>query len=164
MRARSVLAMGVVMAVLWVGTASAIEQKPLPAFRVYGADGQAVFSAQLPVPDQWLLIFVAPGCRSCDLLLASLKSWESPQLLQHTIIIVGGPTASAQSYIQRVLPPEVSAIPWYADAGGEAWAALGLTGTPVLVGVNKHMIQWAISGVLNDPAALESVVKTWVSQ
>jgi hypothetical protein len=46
----------------------------------------------------------------------------------------------------------------------EGWSALRLTGTPVLVGVKQGMIQWAISGVLNDPAALESAVKTWVDR
>jgi hypothetical protein len=165
MRARSAFLASALLLGLGAAAVEAIEQKPLPAFNVLGADGTAVSSSQLPVSNQWLLIYVVPGCRSCDLLLRALKSWQSAQLLQQTIIVVGAPTAAAaQQYIQGVLPPDVGAVQWYADVQAEAWTALQLTGTPVLVGVRKGTIQWAISGVLNDPGALESVVKTWVGQ
>ena len=151
-------------ALLGATSAKAIERRPLPAFRVVAPDGTVVSSSKIPVPDKWLLLYVAPGCQSCDRLLAAFKSWQSPQLVQRTVIIVGGQVASAQTYLQQALPPEVNTIPWFADAGNEAWLALRLTGTPVLIGVNKGITEWAISGVLNDPSTLESVVKSWVNQ
>ena len=40
--------------------------------------------------------------------------------------------------------------------------ALDLRGTPVLIGVERGEINWTIGGVLNDPGALESVVRKWV--
>lgn len=142
----------------------AVERKPLPPFSVTSSTGAVLTNAQLPVPEQWLLIYVSPGCAACDGLLASLKSWQSAQLLQHTILIVGAQPADAQTYITRVLPPEVAAIPWYADNQAQVWNGLHLTGTPVLVGVRKGQVQWAISGVLNDPSSLQSVVTNWVAQ
>jgi hypothetical protein len=155
---------GGALLLLVAGTAEAIEQKPLPPFRLLAPDGATLVpSNELQGGDQWLLVYVSPGCPSCDLLLAALKGWQSASLIQHTIVVVGAQTtAAAQQYMQRMLPPEVGAVQWYADVQAEAWTALQLTGTPVLVGVRKGMIQWAISGVLNDPGALESVVKTWV--
>jgi hypothetical protein len=166
MRVQSALIAGALLAVLGAQTAKAIERKPLPLFRLLASDGATVVpSNELPGGDQWLLVYVSPGCPSCDLLLAALKGWQSASLIQHTILVVGAPTAAAaQQYVQRILPPDVSGIQWYADVQAEAWTALQLTGTPVLVGVNKGTIQWAISGVLNDPGALESVVKTWAGQ
>jgi hypothetical protein len=164
MRMRSALIAGALLVTVGAGAVRAIEQRPLPVFHVAGSGGAVVTSTQLAVADQWLLLYVAPGNRSCDLLLAALKDWQSAALIQHTVIIVGGAVQPAQAYLQQALPSEVSAIPWYADAQGEAWSTLRLTGTPVLIGVKKGVIQWSISGVLNDPTALESAVKTWVGQ
>src|SRR5580700_5712250 len=89
MRARSAILASALLLGLGTAAPEAIEQKPLAAFNVVGADGAAVSSSQLPVSNQWLLIYVVPGCKSCDLLLRSLKSWQSAQLLQQTIVIVG---------------------------------------------------------------------------
>jgi hypothetical protein len=162
MRARSAILASALLLGLGTAAPEAIEQKPLAAFNVVGADGAAVSSSQLPVSNQWLLIYVVPGCKSCDLLLRSLKSWQSAQLLQQTIVIVGAEAPAAQAYMRQTMPARLQAIRWYADARGEAWNTLQLTGTPVVVGVNQRQIQWAISGVLNDPNALGSLVKTWV--
>jgi len=62
----------------------------------------------------------------------------------------------AQAYLQRKLPKEVSGIPWYADAQGEAWRALGIKGAPVIIGIRKGRMEWMISGLLKDPATLSS--------
>lgn len=164
MRITRALMIVALAALLGAPALRASSQGPLPAFTLLAPDGTAVASTQMKVPDQWLLIYVDPGCRSCDMLLAALKGWQSPQLVQHTVLVVGGTLAGAQSYLQQKLPSEVAAIPWYGDSQRQAWNALRLTGTPVLVGVRKGQIEWVISGVLNDPAALKSVVTTWVSQ
>jgi hypothetical protein len=166
MRSRSALIGGALLLVLGAGISEAIEQKPLPLFRLLASDGATVVSSnELPGGDQWLLVYVSPGCPSCDLLLEALRGWQNASLIQHTILVVGAPnTAAAQQYIQQMLPSDASALQWYADVQAEAWTALQLKGTPVLVGVKKGTIQWAISGVLNDPGALESVVKTWAGQ
>ena len=164
MRMRSMVAVCVLAAVVAAARIGAIEQRPMPVFRVVGANGASVSSAELGARDRWLLVYVAPGCRSCDRLLGALERWQSTQLLERTVIVVGGPADAAQQYIDTTLPAPIRSIAWYADAGGEAWQALRLNGTPVLVGVDKSTITWAISGVLNDPTALESVVRTWVAR
>ena len=73
-----------------------------------------------------------------------------------------GPSAAAAAYIAERLPPEAAAVAWYADETNDAARALEIQGAPVLVGVERGEIKWTISGVLNDPKALESVVRTWV--
>jgi hypothetical protein len=37
-----------------------------------------------------------------------------------------------------------------------------LTGTPCLLGVRDARIMWSLAGVLNDPKALESVIRSRV--
>ena len=48
----------------------------------------------------------------------------------------------AQAYVQKKLPVEVSHTPWYADAKGEAWQALEMKGTPVIIGIRKGRMEW----------------------
>ena len=138
------------------------ERRPLPAFTVTSPAGAAVTSGALSGQERWVLLYVSPDCRSCDRLLASLKEWQSPQLTSRTVVIVRGPSAAAAAYVAEHLPAEVGAIAWYADERSEAWQAFGLKGTPVLIGVERGEIDWTIAGVLNDPKALESVVRKWV--
>jgi hypothetical protein len=143
-------------------TIAASERRPLPAFTVTSPSGAAVASTALSAQPRWVLIYVSPGCRSCDRLLQSLKEWQSPQLTSRTVVIVRGPSLEAAAYIAERMPPESAATAWYADEGSEAWQALSLKGTPVLIGVERGEINWTIGGVLNDPKALESVVRKWV--
>ena len=156
-------AIAVVFAVV-ARQAGAIERRPLPTFQVAAFDGPMVASPQLAVDGQWLIVYVAPGCTSCNRLLAALKAWQTPGLLARTVIVVGGTTDGANAYLATALPPEVSAIRKYADPFASAWTSLHLTGTPVIIGVKDGTIWWSISGVLNDPRALESAVRTWVGQ
>lgn len=145
-----------------VSPAAAREQRPLPAFSVTAADGTSRASAALSAEPRWILVYVAPGSRSCDRLLQSLKDWQSPQLTARTIVVVRAAQAAAAGYIAERLPAEVAGVAWYADQAGAAAQALELTGAPVIVGVERGEIKWSISGVLNDPTSLESVVRTWV--
>ena len=161
MRVRVWICRVLLLIVATAGVAGA-ERRPLPAFTVTSPAGAAVASAALSGQERWVLIYVSPDCRSCNRLLASLKEWQSPQLTSRTVVIVRGPSAAAAAYVTEQLPAEVAAIARYADEGDAAWQALSLKGTPVLIGVERGEIDWTIGGVLNDPKALESVVRKWV--
>ena len=145
-----------------VAPLEAREQRALPAFTVTTPGGEAAPGRQLSAEQRWLLLYVTPGCRSCDQLLASLKEWHTPQLAARTVIVVRANPAEAAAYVASHVPSEASDIAWYIDAASSAWQALALTGAPVLVGVESGQIKWTISGVLNDPAALEPVVRSWI--
>ena len=160
MRVRLWICRGLLLFVATAGLVAA-ERRPLPAFTVTSPAGAAVASAALSGQERWVLIYVSPDCRSCDRLLASLRDWQSPQLTSRTVVIVRGSSAPAAAYVAERLPSAV-AVSWYVDERSEAWQALSLKGTPVLIGVERGEIDWTISGVLNDPKALESVVRKWV--
>jgi hypothetical protein len=150
------------MVVLATVALAAMEQRPLPAFTVASAVGTPTSSAALSTEPRWILIYVSPGCRSCDRLLGSLKDWQSPQLTSRTVVIVRSPKAGSAAYVAEHMPAEAAGVAWFADHQDQAWQALDLKGSPVLIGVDRGEIKWTISGVLNDPKALESVVRTWV--
>jgi hypothetical protein len=76
---------------------------------------------------------------------------------------VGGPADQAASFVAG-RGDQFAAVRWFADPGEAAWRAMRFTGTPSLVGVRDGQIQWTIAGVLNDPKALESVVRSWVER
>jgi hypothetical protein len=93
--------------------------------------------------------------------LESLKWWSSPSFTNRTVVIVRGSAADAAVYVAAHAARD-DAPTWYADEGGSAGQALGVKSAPMLIGVQRGQIDWTISGVLNDPKAVESVIRKWV--
>lgn len=144
---------------------TAIEQRPLPAFVVTGAEGAQTPSEALVRSGKWLMVYVTPSCRTCAPLLRDMGRWDSAALPAATVLLVGDATlAQAQQFVTTALPAPLSGVTWYADAEGQARQALHLSGAPVVVGMKDQRIQWAIAGVLNDPRTLESALRSWVEQ
>ena len=56
--------------------------------------------------------------------------------------MIGAQAIAAKAYLLNQLPVEVSHTPWYADAKGEAWQALEMKGTPVIIGIRKGRMEW----------------------
>ena len=145
-------------------TLAAIEQRPLPAFEVVSATGEPTPSAMIGKNGKWLLIYVTPECRSCQHLFSAMEGWESGPLNAATVVVVQGDHATVSGYANARLPATVVGGRWYADATGACRNALALTGSPVIIGMQDQQIKWALAGVLNDPAALQSALRTWVEQ
>jgi hypothetical protein len=136
--------------------------RALPAFKVTSSAGAEVSSSDLSARDRWLLVYVAPGSRTCDALLNALRDWKTPALIDRTVILVGAERSDAAGLMNRSLSGDMAAIRWYADAAGNASKALGLKGVPVIVGVLNGKIEWTVNGVMNDAAQLQSIVRNWV--
>jgi hypothetical protein len=144
-------------------SASAIEEGPMPAFSVTrAADGGAVASSDLIAAPQYVLMYLAPGCRPCDSLLALASDPQVAQFASRAVILVRADAKRAGDYVAQGIAPNAASVTWYADADDQAFKALRLTGTPVLIGVRQGRIIWSISGVLNDASTVQSVVRTWV--
>jgi hypothetical protein len=136
---------------------------PLPAFSVVSADGRELRIADLSTGGRWMLVYLSPESAPSGRLLRLLKDWTIPQLLPRTAVIVRGDPAAAQAYLVKRAPEEIlPSLTWYADPRHEAWDALNLHGTPVLMGVADGQIVWTLAGVLNRPESLESIVRTWM--
>jgi hypothetical protein len=143
--------------------ALAIEERPLPAFSVTRVDGAAVASTDLIAAPQYVLMYLAPNCRPCDSLLALARDAQTPQFASRTVVLVRADAKGAGDYVAQHTPADAGPVTWYADANDQAFKALRLTGTPVLIGVRQGRVIWSISGVLNDASTVQSVVRTWVT-
>jgi hypothetical protein len=152
------------MALLTLGGSitRAIERKPLPGFQVLASNGGAVTSQQLSQQPKWLIVYVTTGCPACDRLLDAIKAWQSPQLQVRTVLLVGGDPKVVPTYLSQRQASDPQLPSAFSDAQGQAWQALSLLSSPVVIGVQAGRIEWSISGVLNDPSALESAIKAWV--
>jgi hypothetical protein len=149
--------------VAWTSAAQAIERKPLPPFQLRALDGGAVASDQLHTgQSQWLILYVTSECAACDRLIAALPAWQ-PNVLANTVIVVGGNADAARAYAQSRARQEPS-LRVFVDADARVPQALAIAGAPVLVGVRAGQIEWSIAGVLNDPSALEPIVKNWLHE
>ncbi|HPK71460.1 MAG TPA: hypothetical protein PLN93_05940 [Vicinamibacterales bacterium] len=137
------------------------EKRPLPPFDVLAPSGEAVQSSQVGPPGQWLLVYVAPASPASIRLLEAMRAWESPGLASRAVVVIGAPAAEAASFVQE-RGNEFPAVRWCADPDGSARRALRITGTPFILGVTDGQIAWSLAGVLNDPRALESVMRGWV--
>jgi hypothetical protein len=91
-----------------------------------------------------------------------LKDRQRPEIAQRVVVVVRSDAGTASTYIGRQLA-YVTGATWYADAQGEAYRSLKLTGWPAVVGVRQGRIMWAVSGVLNDASTVGSIVQSWVA-
>ena len=138
-------------------------ERPLPAFQVVTGEGAVVSSAQLTSESQYLLVYVNAASSTSRKLLAALGEWATPELARRTVVVIGGTPQEAQRFIDSGVPESLQGMTRYFDTGRSAWQALNLRGSPVLIGVREGKTEWSLSGVLSDPAALKSVVMTWVN-
>ena len=78
-----------------------------------------------------MLIYVTPGCRSCDSLLQAIERWQSPQLSSRLVIVVGASLADAGWLMRRTggaIQPG-----WFADPRGQLLDALGAVRAPAVL-------------------------------
>jgi hypothetical protein len=149
----------VVMLSVSAGSARALDQGALPAFTLVSPAGAAVASADISSEAHWLLIYVSTACGSCDRLLSALEQWRPTLPQGRIVVVIRGPRDDAQIYATR--HADAAGLPWYADADQHASRALGLQHEPALVAVENGRIAWVVTGVLNDPSAVEPVIRNW---
>lgn len=149
----------IVMLSVSAGSARALGQDALPAFTLVSPAGTAVASSEISNEAHWLLIYVSAACGSCDRLLAALEQWRSTLPQGRIVVVIRGPRDDAQSYATR--HADAAGLPWYADADQQASRALGLQHEPALIAVENGRVAWVVTGVLNDPRAVEPVIRNW---
>ncbi|HXH06873.1 MAG TPA: hypothetical protein VNI83_09820 [Vicinamibacterales bacterium] len=132
----------------------------LPVFSLTAPDGREVASTALWSQGRWLIVYVAPDCPPCERLLRALAAWHLP-LAGRAAVIVRGPADEARRLVGAAFPEEAG-VAWYADPGGAAAAALRLDWNLAVAGVEAGEIHWLLTGVLNDPAAVERAVRRWI--
>lgn len=152
----------ITIAAVLTSAAAAAQNRAVPEFIVRNSADTEVASSVMSAQPKWLLVYVTPDCRPCNALMRSLPKWQSVELMVRVVLVVAGKYADAKAWIEKSLPPEMHTLTWYVDPDRRAAKALELTGAPVLIGVRDGQLEWQLGGVLGNPAALESVVRSWV--
>lgn len=144
-------------------SAMATEQMPLPEAPLTAVDGRSMTTAQLVRPGKWLLIYIQPNCPPCETLLRLVKKSEHPSMPSRLAIVVGAtrPAALRQGAAQF---PDLDGAGWYADPNRGVLAPLELTGAPVVLGLNRDVIEWRLSGVLSNADEVKSILASWVEK
>ena len=141
---------------------SAIERKPLPAFKLMAIDGREIVSTALVRDGKWLIVYVQSGCDPCNALLSTIAATEQPMVAQRTVVVVGGANAAAVAKM-AAQHADLSGIAWYADPARSMAGALPVAGAPVVFGLNKTMLEWSIAGVVPDAATMKTMLVSWTT-
>ncbi|MGI8655694.1 MAG: hypothetical protein ACR2LC_10780 [Pyrinomonadaceae bacterium] len=84
------------------------------------------------------------------------------QLAGKIVVVVGGSVDDAKRLAKKMSWIPESSI--YADPTDSAAAALGLQGTPVIVGMRRNSIEWNFAGLPQTVDNLKSMVTSWCNQ
>jgi hypothetical protein len=152
-----ILALVAATAVLGAGRVRAAEQNALPAFDLVSPAGAIVNSTALSKQARWLLIYVSTACGSCDRLLSALDQWRPTLPQDRIVVVIRGERDAAERYAQQ----HAAGMDWYADADSQGVRAFGLQHEPALVAIENGRVAWTVNGVLNDPLAVEPIIRNW---
>jgi hypothetical protein len=150
----------ILIAILIAQIGLAKKPAPLPDFNLTTPDGRAVKSAQLNIPNQWLLIYVQPNSGFSESILNELKDPQQASANQKMVVIIGGAKpADAKAMVDQF--PHMQSVTWYADPKHEARRAMQIGGVPCVLGMNNNVVQWQFIGLHPKPGHLHSILKTW---
>ena len=151
----------VVAVCAWLVPLRVAAQQPLPALLVASPDGVTESIDALSIEPQWLIVYVTPNCPACDRLLDALATWQSPVASARTVVVVSGEPVAVRAYVTN-RRAAVATARLYNDEQMQLPRALGLAGGPAIVAIRAGQVEWVLKGVLNDPAALEPVMRAWI--
>ena len=141
----------------------AAEKRPLPPFALTTIDGVTTDSVTSLGTGTHLLVYVVPGGAPSERLLAAFKAWDSEALRARVVVVLGGTKDDADRWLAAA-GAELQPLRYAIDPRSEIRQALKLTGAPHMIGIADGRIEWGLSGVLNDPRMMESVVRTWIAR
>lgn len=140
--------------------AAEAQGRVLPAFALTAADGTATTSQALTQARPWVLLIAQQPCRSCDATLAVLAAALSPERAARLVVVLSGASAAEAAGIGARHAGLLSA--WYRDEARAALPALGVGGSPIVVGLTSDRIFWTRNVSAMSAGDLESLVTSWI--
>jgi hypothetical protein len=80
------------------------------------------------------------------------------------MVIIAGGVDRAVASATRAKLRDLADAQWYTDQPGTAWAALKMSGVPMVFGVRDKTIEWSLSGVLPSDAQVKSILASWAAE
>jgi hypothetical protein len=163
---RSSLFVGIALLAGSAALVSAAPPRPLPALELVSLEAQSASDVAAPASTapslvregRWLLVYVSPHSGGSGPLLRALEGSERAEQPKVVVVVaaeVATAKAMAESFGDRLQAA------WYADPAGDARRALGVTGIPVVLGLEGDSIRWTMSGGVSDRRTLRSILVSW---
>lgn len=164
-RLASIVILGLGVFAMVTASLQAGQRRPVPDIQMLGRDGKtASLRAALP-PQPSVVIFVAPGSAPSERLLEAMTIWTPAIDPTRLVFVVDGRSPDAGQWLARYLSPNGEGAPLvFFDVDGKGRTALTISGAPALLGITAGEIQWDLAGVLNDPSALEPMIRNWTTR
>ena len=137
----------------------AAQSRPLPSFALTAADGSTVSSETLPQERPWLLVIAQQPCRACDGTLAVLNTIIKTDDAARVVIVLSGASALEMAGLSSRY---ANLGTWYRDPVRAVLPALGVGGSPVVVGVRGGTVQWSRNVASTSPSELDSLITSWL--
>ena len=145
---------------LLAGLAYARKPAALPDFPLVTSDGKTVNSAQLHLPNRWLLIYVHASSDDSDIVLKTFQD-EPPSALSGKMLVVVGGASAKDIAPMAARYPHLKSTTWYADPKWDALRVMKMRGSPAVLGIRQDTVQWMLTGSLPDKKRLASILKSW---
>ncbi len=155
---------GTALSACLLGTSLAAQRhQPLPDATVQSVDGTEGTLVSAAREGQWLILYIGgPDSMPSARLLEALTKWEMGSALARIVVIVESGQDARQ--MAAAWSDRLPGVQWLADTKGEAARGLKVRGAPTVMGVKAQSLEWMLAGVLNDPAMLRDVIRSWIGQ
>ncbi len=139
----------------------ATQSRQLPAFALTAADGSTVSSVSLAQPEPWLLVVAQEPCRACEGTFAVMDTLITEAQRSRVVVVVAN-ASSAQAAAMATRYTRLGAATWLRDPGRAALPALGVGGSPVVIGLRGTTVHWSRGVGSASPSDLESLISSWL--
>jgi hypothetical protein len=143
-------------------TPSLFAEEPIPSFLLTGPSGEVRNSTELFSGRRVVLVVTGKFCLGLQPFLAWRKQISPEKADQALILCVGGATLAGHVAPARGTPEDKGLMnhpPTRWLAADEATKALGITGTPMLLGIEENNVKWRIAGFIKQ---WQGLAESWL--
>lgn len=150
--------MGGTVAVALSVSAGAQSVRTLPTFDLIDGDGSPISSDALPQQRQWLLVVAQRPCAKCEAALTAIGTTTAADRV--VVVLPGAPVAEVAA--MRLRHTGLANSAWYRDEGRAVFAAMGASGSPLVIGLSGNRIFWTRNVAAMSAGDIESLAKGWI--
>jgi hypothetical protein len=146
---------------LWTALAFA-GPRALPSLTLSGPTGAAVTEATLAQSSPWVLLVVDADKHLTMAVLPRFQKKDRDWAGKLVVVAAGSPAAFERTVAQNA---KLAGVRWYRDTSGRLLEQLGLSGTPVLLGIGPdNVVAWQIAPVPDAPEKAQALVANWIAK
>ena len=136
--------------------------RALPSLTLADAAGAAATEASLTQSSNWVLLVVDAEKHLTVAVLPRLQRKQEDWAGKLVVVAAGSQAAFERMVAQNA---KLAGARWYRDTTGQLLDRLGLSGTPVLLGMRPdNVIEWQIATIPEAPEKAQAVVASWVAR